>query len=139
MDLTRDSDITVIERIRREPDFVRALLHEVSLGLLNRKLDEARRTLLVLVKGTINFDPTGDLTALLTEEGKASLQQLNGLHDALWKHHVASDLSLSGIARINWRPLVEKWKDEPDEGCITAMSPEIYREIYGDKTSEGEK
>lgn len=92
MDSTRDFNKSVVERILRDPKFALELLDEVAIHLSNGELDTAKRMLRQLVKGTFNFDPTGDLAALLSEKSNASLEQLTTVHASLKKHRTSIDL-----------------------------------------------
>lgn len=141
-DLTRDSNQTVIERIQRDPKFAQALLQESTLNLLNRNIEIARAILRDLAKGTGSLTdlatklgkPAEDTQALLETEGAGDIEDLNAIHDELWNRLIANDMTLSVFARNNGRRFYEKHRNDPPEGCITAMSPEIYKEIYGQKS-----
>lgn len=141
MDLTRDSSHTVIERIQRDTKFAQSLLRESMLQLLNQHIEDARPNLRDLVKGTAKLEALAtalgkssqDIQVLLETTGAGDIEDLNAIHDELWEHINANNTTLGLVERRNPRKFYKKICENPDEGCITAMSPEIYKEIYGDK------
>jgi DNA-binding phage protein len=72
MALTRNAKITIVERVRRDLDFARALLDEAATLFLNGEPHTARLILRDLVDAVIGFE------ALAAETGKArrSLQRM---------------------------------------------------------------
>jgi DNA-binding phage protein len=72
MALTRNAKLTVVERVRHDPDFARALLDEAATLFLNGEPHTARLVLRDLVDAVIGFD------TLAAETGKArrSLQRM---------------------------------------------------------------
>ncbi len=124
MDLTRDSNQTIIERLKREAEFARALLNESSLHLLNRKLDLARAELLLLVTALDCGD--NEVKALLQQDSAATVEQLNAIYDVVWAKLIRDDPTQPRMSRaVNWRKFTEAHKDDPDEGCIAAGDPGV--------------
>jgi DNA-binding phage protein len=84
MPLTRDFKQTVVERIRRDPAFARALLDEAATLLLNGEPQMARLILRDLVNATIGFEglaastakPAKSLHRMLSEKGNPSMDNL---------------------------------------------------------------
>ena len=64
MALTRDIRATLVERVRRDPAFAKALLDEAARLFLNGEADAARLVLRDLVNATVGFE------ALARETGK---------------------------------------------------------------------
>ena len=56
MGLTRDFKETIVERVRRDPDFAEALLDEAATLFLNGEPQTARLVLRDLVNATIGFE-----------------------------------------------------------------------------------
>jgi hypothetical protein len=56
MALTRDAKITVVERLRRDPDFAKALLDEAATLFLNGEPHTARLILRDLVDAVIGCE-----------------------------------------------------------------------------------
>lgn len=63
MALTRDFKQTIVERVRRNPEFARALLDEAATLFLNDEPDTARLILRDLVNATVGFEELAILTA----------------------------------------------------------------------------
>jgi len=59
MGLTRDFKKTIVERVRRDPDFAAALLDEAATAFLNGEPQLARLILRDLVNATIGFEEVG--------------------------------------------------------------------------------
>ena len=84
MALTRDSSITVIDRIRRDPEFAVGLLDEAVSLFLNGEPDVARLVLRDLVNGTIGFEglaiatskPSKSLHRMLSAKGNPTMDNL---------------------------------------------------------------
>src|SRR5438270_2261709 len=66
MALTRDFKETVVERVRQDPAFAKALLDEAATLFLNGEPDMARLILRDVVNATVGFE------ALAAETGKPS-------------------------------------------------------------------
>lgn len=85
MALTRDSTVTVVERVKRDPTFARALLDEAVTVFLNGEPDTARLVLRDLVNGTVGFErlaiATGKLAKslhrMLSINGNPSMDNLS--------------------------------------------------------------
>ena len=56
MALTRDFRQTVVERVRRDPAFAKAMLDEAATLFLNGEPDTARLILRDLVNATVGFE-----------------------------------------------------------------------------------
>jgi DNA-binding phage protein len=62
MTLTRDFKQTVIERVKRDPAFAKALLDEAATLFLSGEPDAARLILRDLVNATVGFETLAELT-----------------------------------------------------------------------------
>ena len=84
MALTRDFKRTVVERVRRDPDFARALLDEAATLFLNGEADAARLVLRDLVNATVGFEvlaaetakPAKSLHRMLSKNANPSMDNL---------------------------------------------------------------
>jgi DNA-binding phage protein len=84
MALTREFKRSVAERIARDPEFARALLHESAALFLNGEPDVARLTLRGLVNSTLGFErlagatgtPAKSLHRMLSTTGNPSMDNL---------------------------------------------------------------
>ncbi|HKN30702.1 MAG TPA: transcriptional regulator [Roseiarcus sp.] len=76
MALTRDFKQTIVERVRRDSQFAKALLDEAATLFLNGETDTARLVLRDLVNATVGFE------ALAAETGKPA----KSLHRMLSKN-----------------------------------------------------
>jgi len=84
MGLTRDFRDTVVERVRREPEFARALLDEAATLFLNGEADTARIILRDLVNATVGFEtlaveiakPAKSLHRMLSKNGNPTMDNL---------------------------------------------------------------
>jgi DNA-binding phage protein len=84
MALTRDVKSTVVERLRRDPDFARALLDEAATLFLNGEPHTARLILRDLVDAVVGFETLavetgkvrGSLKRMLSTEGNPSMDDL---------------------------------------------------------------
>lgn len=84
MPLTRDSRKTVVERVKRDPAFAKALLDEALTLFLNGEPDVARLTLRDLVNVTVGFErlaaatgkPSKSLHRMLSPKGNPSMDNL---------------------------------------------------------------
>jgi DNA-binding phage protein len=93
MALTRNFKQTVVERVRRDPAFARALLDEAATLFLNGEPDTARLILRDLVNATVGFEtlavttakPSKSLHRMLSKEGNPSMDNLAAIFDAVRK------------------------------------------------------
>lgn len=84
MALTRDTKHTMTDRVRRDPDFARALLDEAATLFLNGEPHAARLVLRDLIEAAIGFDtlageldkPSRSLRRMLSSEGNPSMDDL---------------------------------------------------------------
>jgi DNA-binding phage protein len=84
MALTRDFKQTVVERVKRDPAFAKALLDEAATLFLNGEPDTARLLLRDLVNATIGFEelavatskPAKSLHRMLSKNGNPSMDNL---------------------------------------------------------------
>src|SRR6266436_94574 len=84
MALTRSFKDTVVERVRRDPAFARALLDEAATLFLNGEPHPARLMLRDLVNATVGFEglaretakPAKSLHRMLSENGNPSMDNL---------------------------------------------------------------
>ena len=82
--LTRDFKQTVVERVRRDPAYAKALLDEAATLFLNGEPHTARLILRNLVNATIGFEalaaktakPTKSLHRMLSKRGNPSMDNL---------------------------------------------------------------
>ncbi len=85
MDLNRESTDTVVERVRRDPAFAKALLDEAVTLFLNGEPDTARLVLRDLVNATVGFErlsaatgkPAKSLHRMLSTNGNPSMDNLS--------------------------------------------------------------
>ncbi len=93
MALTRDSSGTVVERAKRDPAFVTALLDEALTLFLNGEPDTARIVLRDLVNVTVGFErlatatgkPAKSLHRMLSSKGNPSMDNFAIIIGALRK------------------------------------------------------
>jgi DNA-binding phage protein len=91
MALTRDFRQTVVERLKRDPAFARALLDEAATLFLNGEPDTARLVLRDLVNATIGFQalaaatakPSKSLHRMLSKQGNPSMDNLAIIFDVI--------------------------------------------------------
>src|ERR1700730_6949952 len=84
MTLTQDFKLTVAQRVRRDPDFAKALLDEAATLFLNGEPQTARLILRDLVNPTVGFEglaaatgsPANGLHRMLSEDGNPSMDNL---------------------------------------------------------------
>ena len=84
MVLTRDFKQTIVERVRRDPKFAKALLDEAATLFLNGEADTARLVLRDLVNATVGFDalaaetrkPAKSLHRMLSKSGNPTMDNL---------------------------------------------------------------
>lgn len=93
MALTRDFKQTIVDRIRREPAFARALLDEAATLFLNGEPDTARLVLRDLVNATVGFEalavatgkPAKSLHRMLSRSGNPTMDNLAAILGVLRK------------------------------------------------------
>lgn len=93
MRLTRNSRLTVVERIERDPDFAKAVLDEATALFLNGEPETARLLLRDLVNASIGFEslarltrkPAKSLHRMLSSRGNPSMDNLSDILSALRK------------------------------------------------------
>jgi DNA-binding phage protein len=93
MVLTRDFKETVVERIRRDPDFAKAMLDEAATLFLNGEPHTARLVLRDLVNATIGFEtlaaatakPAKSLHRMLSQKGNPTMDNLSAILQVLRK------------------------------------------------------
>jgi DNA-binding phage protein len=91
MGLTRDFRETIAKRVRRDPDFAKALLDEAATLFLNGEPQLARLILRDLVNATVGFEglaiatakPAKSLHRMLSEKGNPSMDNLAAILRAL--------------------------------------------------------
>src|SRR6202030_4493952 len=84
MTLTQDFKLTVAQRVRRDPDFAKALLDEAATLFLNGEPETARLILRDLVNATVGFEglaaqtakPAKSLHRMLSASGNPSMDNL---------------------------------------------------------------
>lgn len=84
MTLTRDSSETVKERVRRDPEFARALFDEALSLFVNGEPEVARIVLRDLVNATVGFEelavetkkPSKSLHRMLSASGNPTMESL---------------------------------------------------------------
>ena len=84
MALTRDFKHTIVERVRRDPAFAKALLDEAATLFLNGEADTARLVLRDLVNATVGFEelaaetakPAKSLHRMLSKNGNPTMDNL---------------------------------------------------------------
>ncbi len=93
MTLTRDFRQTIAERLRREPDFAKALFDEAATLFLNGEPDTARLILRDLVNATVGFErlaqetgkPAKSLHRMLSKRGNPTMDNLAAILGVLRK------------------------------------------------------
>jgi DNA-binding phage protein len=91
MALTRDFKQTVVERVRRDPRFAKALLDEAATLFLNGEPETARLLLRDLVNATVGFEnlammtakPSKSLHRMLSPKGNPSMDNLAAIFGAV--------------------------------------------------------
>lgn len=91
MALTRDFKQSVVERVRRDPAFAKALLDEAATLFLNGEPDAARLILRDLVNATVGFEelaaitdrPAKSLHRMLSQRGNPSMDNLAAIFGAV--------------------------------------------------------
>jgi len=103
--LTRDFKETIVERVRGDPAFARALLHEAATLFLDGEPDMARLILRDLVNATIGFEalaaemamPSKSLHRMLSKKGNPSMNNLAAIFDVVRKR-LGVDLQAQTVA-----------------------------------------
>lgn len=98
MPLTRDFQPTVVERVRLEPAFARALLDEAGSLFLNGDPAMVRVVLRDLVNATVGFEglaaaterPSKSLHRMLSATGNPSMDIQAAIFDVLCRNHQGS-------------------------------------------------
>jgi DNA-binding phage protein len=93
MALTREFKKTIVERVRRDPGFAKAMLDEAATLFLNGEPHTARLILRDLVNATIGFEMLSAITAtpgkslhrMLSGKGNPSMDNLAAIFGALRK------------------------------------------------------
>jgi DNA-binding phage protein len=93
MALTRDFKTTVLARVKRDPQFAKALLDEAATLFLNGEPEPARLILRDLVNATVGFEhlaaatakPSKSLHRMLSEKGNPSMDNLAAIFTAVRK------------------------------------------------------
>jgi len=93
MTLTQDFKLTVAQRVRRDPDFAKALLDEAATLFLNGEPESARLILRDLVNATVGFEglaaqtakPAKSLHRMLSASGNPSMDNLAAIFRAIRK------------------------------------------------------
>ena len=93
MTITRDFNETVNARIKREPEFAKALLDEAATLFLNGEPETARIVLRNLVNATIGFEnlatqtslPSKSLHRMLSASGNLTMNNLTAIFNVLCK------------------------------------------------------
>ena len=93
MALTRDFKETIIERVRRDPTFAKAMLDEAATLFLNGEPRTARLVLRDLVNATLGFEklavatktPSKSLHRMLSAKGNPGMDNLAAIFGAICK------------------------------------------------------
>src|SRR3979490_2695472 len=93
MVLTRDFKQTVVERVKRDPAFAKALLDEAATLFLNGEPHAARLILRDLVNATVGFESLAAATGkaskslhrMLSTKGNPSMDNLAAIFDVVRK------------------------------------------------------
>ena len=91
MALTRDFKETVVKRVKKDPDFAKALLDEAATLFLNGEPETAKFILRDLVNATIGFDqlaesvekPSKSVHRMLSSTGNPTMSNLAAIFMAL--------------------------------------------------------
>ena len=94
MALTRDSKETVDARLKKDPEFAKALLDEALSVFINGEPDVSRLLLRDLVNATIGFEqlaietskPSKSLHRMLSARGNPTMDSLTAIFNVLRKH-----------------------------------------------------
>lgn len=91
MTVTRDLKETVVARVKRDPEFAKALLDEAATLFLSGEPDTARLILRDLVNATVGFEslaclthkPSKSLHRMLSPKGNPSMDNLAAIFGAV--------------------------------------------------------
>ncbi len=91
MALTRKFKQTIVERVKRDPAFAKAMLDEAATLFLNGEPDTARLVLRDLVNATVGFEklaveiakPAKSLHRMLSKNGNPSMDNLAAIINVL--------------------------------------------------------
>lgn len=91
MALTRDFKQTIVERVKRDPAFARALLNQAATLFLNGEPNTARLILRDLVNATVGFEelavetakPAKSLHRMLSKQGNPTMDNLAAILSAV--------------------------------------------------------
>ncbi|MDR0781933.1 MAG: transcriptional regulator [Pseudomonadales bacterium] len=91
MTLLRGFKQTIVERVKRDPDFAKALLDEAATLFLSGEPDAARLILRDLVNATVGFESLAELTQkpskslhrMLSPKGNPSMDNLAAIFGAV--------------------------------------------------------
>lgn len=91
MALTRDFKQTIVERVKRDPAFARALLNQAATLFLNGEPNTARLILRDLVNATVGFEelavetakPAKSLHRMLSKQGNPTMDNLAAILNAV--------------------------------------------------------
>ena len=92
--LTRDTSLTVVERIRRDQRFAKGMLSEAATLFIGGEPQVARLMLRDIVNGTLGFEKLADLTGLppkslhrmLSSRGNPAMDNLAAIFEAITGH-----------------------------------------------------
>lgn len=107
MALTRDFRQTIAERVRRDPDFAKALLDEAVTLFLNGEPETARLILRDLVNATVGFEglavetakPSKSLHRMLSKRGNPSMDNLASIIGVVRKR-LGVDIEARAVSAI---------------------------------------
>jgi DNA-binding phage protein len=93
MALTQDFKETIVERVRRDPEFAKALLGEAATLFLNGEADTARLVLRDLIDASVGFEalaaetakPAKSLHRMLSKNGNPTMDNLATILSVLRK------------------------------------------------------
>ena len=91
MALTQDFKQTVVDRVRRDPEFAKALLDEAATLFLNGEADTARLVLRDLVNATVGFE------ALAAETAKPAMVVVSNGKPGAPVNYKGSDFPFDGV------------------------------------------
>lgn len=85
--LTRDFKKTIVERVRRDPEFARAMVDEAATLFLSGEADTARLVLRDLVNATVGFEklagetgkPVKSLHRMLSRTGNPTMDNVSAI------------------------------------------------------------
>jgi DNA-binding phage protein len=103
--LTQDFKQTIVERVRREPEFARAMLDEAATAFLNDEPDMARLILRDLVNATVGFEelaiqtgkPAKSLHRMLSKDGNPAMDNLAAILGVIRKR-LGVDIQAHNVA-----------------------------------------